>query len=60
MPNRGLTTQQRTKLRMRLQQVFEPFRIHGLDVFIPPAIEAAISIMEQTLREPDKEDANGE
>lgn len=39
---------------MRLQQVFDPFRMHGLDVFIPPAIETVIGIMERTLEETDK------
>ena len=35
------------QLKLQLNGVFEPFKVHGLDVFIPGAIKETIYLAEQ-------------
>ena len=34
------------QLRLQFNGVFEPFRVHGLDIFIPGAIDEAVKLAE--------------
>jgi len=47
-----LSKKYESKLRMRLSAILtKHFSIHGLDVFIPPSIDAIVLTVKQVLRE---------
>ena len=44
-----LTDKQKGILRLRIRGIMKPFNMYGMDVYVPPAIEAIVKEVESIL-----------
>ena len=55
MITKGNNEEKYSRMKLRITEVFSPFRQYGLDVYVPGAVSSVMAIVRQLDREYEKE-----